>query len=75
MMSNLGPLITFLFYGSTSFCFIIYSIIFVKDTSFRYENVSEVVNSQISKVQPIENMSSLKLIKGKSVNKKIYLSK
>ena len=36
-MQSLGPAQTFIFFGTISFVLLLYSIFFVKDTSFRYE--------------------------------------
>jgi hypothetical protein len=74
MMESLGISKTFLFFGSVSFIFIIYSCIFVKNTSFKYEiqENNETLNSDF-KINPSSILK--KTYKGKLENIKKLLSK
>ena len=42
MMSSLGPIGTFIIFGSITFCIMIYTIFFFRDTTFVIENINEL---------------------------------
>ena len=75
LMSSVGPSGTFIFFGSISFILIIVTLIFVKDTSFRYENISahEIITKVLPDLADADKGFILQNIQGKK--QKIFLSK